>query len=168
MSDKNIKTISSLMFKDKTYEEAKSMDFVDIVCNINSGGDYIMNENYTYSRTNYFKVKDIDKLKELANLTNATVIEKNGYCSLFCNKGDREYDKSVDFYFDKDLREHVGIHYDLQKILEDEETAVFMEVGKLGSKLVGVAVIVTTEAIEVVDLFDVIEELYNVKCFEEM
>lgn len=174
MSDKYIKKISSLMFDNKTEKEARNMDFIDIVCNITNGGETMKGINpdslnageyFSRSRSNYFRVTDPNKLEELAKLTNSSVAEKDGRYALFYTG--MRYDGAVDMYYSEEFDGWISIHSQVQEILADDEVAVFMEIGHERLRyLTGVAVAITTEAIEILDLVDIIENKYGITCFE--
>jgi hypothetical protein len=103
---------------------------------------------YAFARSNYFRVKDISKFEEFCDSLNLTVIKDKNESNLVGflvedNDGSLPsyiYNEETDEYEDIDLAEELASH------LEEDEVAIFMEVGAEKLRyLVGVAIAVNSK-----------------------
>jgi hypothetical protein len=87
--------------------------------------------NYdSWSRSNYFKVKDIAKFKEFSNQAGFDVHEKNGRVCITPANNDGLFNYDLDFGAeDEDFKEDDYLLQQLAKHLCDNEVAVLLEVG---------------------------------------
>jgi hypothetical protein len=119
---------------------------------------------YGSSRSNYFKVKDVDKFKDFLNsmYDMEFIDDGNGRVgflvtgeggSIPCEIWDKEQDEYVDLDFDKLLAQH----------LQDGEVAVYQEVGAEKLRyLVGYSVAVNskgeTAMVSIADIYKIAQE----------
>jgi hypothetical protein len=105
--------------------------------------------NYNaYSRTNYFKVTDVEKLKMLLAQTSGDVEvwEEDGKVAFGA------YDKLTSYYDEKNDVD-MEIFPELQQLLPEGEVVVIQEVGHEKLRyLVGEAYIITKDTVEVINL----------------
>jgi hypothetical protein len=82
---------------------------------------------YGTGRTNYFKVRDVDKFKDWAEAFGAEVAEKEGRFALLPGEGCD--DNCLPSRFDDKDEELIHIYDELHQHLADGEVAVVMEAG---------------------------------------
>ena len=111
---------------------------------------------YASARTNYFKVKDLDKFKEEMNKHEVEVVsQEDKVAVLSCNgegAGFPSYDHETDE--DLDFARIVSTH------LEEEEVAIFMEVGAEKLRyLVGIAEAINSKGeVRIISLDNIYKE----------
>jgi hypothetical protein len=84
---------------------------------------------YATARTNYFKVKDVEKFKELCEHLDVQFIQDGDKVGFLCSHGDQAGFPS--YYWDEETQEYVDIDLlsDISKHLVKGEVAVLMEAG---------------------------------------
>lgn len=104
------------------------------------------------SRTNYFKVTDIDKLKELVESVNAELFEGENNTFGFGN-----YDNIL-MGFDDEDGESFEIVNELQKILPEGEVIIAKEIGNEKLRyLTAYAILITNKEVVSIELDDFIQ-----------
>lgn len=109
-----------------------------------------MADYYAFSRTNYFRVTDVEKLKEIVEKVGAELFEGENNTFAF-----GEYE-DITSYYDEDLDEEIEIFNELQPILPDGEALIFKEVGYEKLRYVsGYVIVVTNKEVKSTNLDEI-------------
>jgi hypothetical protein len=114
--------------------------------------------NYEFaSRTNYFKVTDVEKLKEFVGKIGAELWDGEDGTYAF-----GEYNLHLDEYYDEESDEYISAEKELQKLLSPGEVVVITEVGNEKLRyLRAIATIITSKTIKVLNFEDIIRKEYS-------
>ncbi|MFL0365228.1 hypothetical protein ACH0BF_19680 [Pseudobacillus sp. 179-B 2D1 NHS] len=107
-----------------------------------------MNSCVSFERTNYFRVIDEKKLKDLCGNDVVSHPKRKGYFSLINENG-----KSVFKQYNKESGDYISIVTDLQNILHSEDAIIVTHIGREKTRYTSAeGLVITKKAAETVDL----------------